>query len=78
MKKIVETFTEFTSETLGANVSFRRDYEKYEFCIDVGCAWLRHQNMSCMHPRCKMTAKEFHKWIKSKGGEISMPLKGAE
>ena len=46
-----------------------REYEDYEFCYDVRCAWVK-KNKCSLSPGCRHTAREFHKWLTDNGFKI--------
>lgn len=55
-----------------------KEYQKHEFCREVGCEQLKENtvypgNFYCKRRQegCTKTAKQFHKWLENNGYTIS-------
>lgn len=57
---------------MGATAKPIFEYKDHEFCDSEGCSWLSFvggaNKCSCLS--CVLTAKQFHKWLKSNGYRI--------
>jgi hypothetical protein len=48
----------------------QQEYQKHEFCQDIGCAYAPPSGCKMDAPGCVRTAKEFHNWLKENGYRI--------